>query len=294
MWFGEHGVLRGQTAISSAVSQRAHITFDPRTDRMLTITSDLGLYEGALDTLAPEQPFSFVLSAIEAHKDELPCGFDMIIRTDMSDQIGFGSSAAITACTVAGVQKLLGTPPNKELVLKESVKTIRHVQGEGSGADAAASIYAGLVKYDPTTLAVEHIEESPDITVVYSGQKFPTTAAIKRVNELEKKHPKVVARIFDVMRETTEKAVIALERKDWKSFGELMNIQHAILGSLTLSNRDLSLIAYHLRKQEGILGSKITGGGLGDCVLALGTSGLTVPNYEAIDTSVSQEGLSIE
>ena len=50
-----------------------------------------------------------------------------------------------------------------------------------------------------------------------------------------------------------------------------MNHYHGLLDALGVCDKTLATIVYTLRQQAAVLGAKISGAGLGDCILALGT-----------------------
>lgn len=78
--------------------------------------------------------------------------FSLLIKSELDDKsgikYGLGSSAAVVTSVVAAIlHKFLPNEPSKELLFK--LASISHVitQGNGSGADVAASSYGGLLNY---------------------------------------------------------------------------------------------------------------------------------------------------
>ena len=104
MLLGEHAVLHGRRALVSSVHQRLSVTLSVRADRMVGIHSALGTHQTPLDELAPHPKFRFVLAALATTTPRLERGLDLHIASEFSDQIGFGSSAAVTVATVAVLQ----------------------------------------------------------------------------------------------------------------------------------------------------------------------------------------------
>ncbi|WP_100013340.1 phosphomevalonate kinase [Lentibacillus sediminis] len=81
-----------------------------------------------------------------------PTPFHLSIRSELDDasgaKYGLGSSAAVTVSVVKAIlQKHLPDSPREELVFR--LASISHVtiQGNGSGADVAASSYGGFLRY---------------------------------------------------------------------------------------------------------------------------------------------------
>src|SRR5689334_7689388 len=102
MLLGEYAVLYGKPAIVCAVEKRMTVTLTPRTDQRIIIDSArLGHYETDLATLKIEKPFLFVLGALKHFQTKCRRGFNIEITAEFCDQIGFGSSAAVTVATLA-------------------------------------------------------------------------------------------------------------------------------------------------------------------------------------------------
>ena len=105
--------------------------------------------------MAPNESFRFVLGAIRACREGLKQGFELEIRSEMSHQMGLGSSAAVTVATLAALAGAQGQVPAPECLLECGTKIIRKVQGGvGSGADVAASTYGGCLRFFAETLEV--------------------------------------------------------------------------------------------------------------------------------------------
>jgi mevalonate kinase len=72
------------------------------------------------------------------------------------------------------------------------------------------------------------------------------------------------------MGDCVESAVAAIKNEDWKQLGVLMNCQQELMKFLQVSTPLLEQMIQILRQQLGIWGAKISGAGLGDCVIAAG------------------------
>ncbi|WP_245976854.1 phosphomevalonate kinase [Oceanobacillus arenosus] len=78
--------------------------------------------------------------------------FHLSIKSELDDssgvKYGLGSSAAVVTSVVTAIlTKFLATKPAEELVFKLAAISHVETQGNGSGADVAASSYGGLLKY---------------------------------------------------------------------------------------------------------------------------------------------------
>jgi mevalonate kinase len=273
MLMGEHAVLRGQPAIVCAISKRMRVELTPRTDKAIRLHSTLGEHETTLDELAPNESFRFVLGAIRASRAGMTQGFELEIRSEMSHQMGLGSSAAVTVAVLAALAGAQGKALDPHYLLECGTKIIRKVQGGvGSGADVAASAYGGCLRYLADKQAVEKLTTTPQLTVLYSGSKTPTPEVIAIVEENRKKQPQLHAELDQLIGDTVRQAFEAAARDDWATMGELMNINQGLMDALGVNNAKLAELVYALREDPNIQGSKISGSGLGDCVVGLGKS----------------------
>jgi mevalonate kinase len=238
-----------------------------------------------LDTLSVQSPFKFVLQTILYFKEQIPSGFILNINSDFSSIIGFGSSAAVTVATVAVIMQWLELSTTQDEIFSIAKKIMLQVQGVGSGADIAASVYGGVLCYDTTSLTVK-LPSIPVLTVVYSGYKTPTSEVIKIVQTAQAQHPQKFSQIFDRMQDCVTKAITAIRDADWSLLGKLFVAHHNLQAELGTSDAQLEKIVHYLLMQPQIYGAKISGSGLGDCVIGLGE----VP--EQLHINIDQQGLT--
>jgi mevalonate kinase len=297
MLLGEHAVLHGRRALVCAVDKRMRVSVTPRTGRTARVVSALGRYEADLDRLRPDPRLRFVLEVLRTHAGELDGGLDMSITSEFPETIGFGSSASVTVAATAAVRALLGHADDEAepmRVFREGLDVVRAVQRVGSGADLAASVYGGMVVYRADPVEVSPLGRVHPITAVYSGRKVPTVEVIRKVDALRSREPERVNRVFEAMDESVGQAVACIEEANWPVLGEILDRNHDLMDALGLNTPELAAIVSALRARQGILGAKISGAGLGDCAVGLGTAeGADLPG-EPIPAAMSREGLRRE
>lgn len=273
MFFGEHAVLEGHPAIVLAIEPRLTLSFSPLTSDTVEIFSDrFGHYKTDLQTLAPRAPFQFVLAVIAAYRNFLSQGFALKIESDLSHEQGLGSSAAVTVALVALLEVFLFSTFEPWSVFIKSRDIIRAVQGGvASGMDALASSFGGLQYYHPRfnhheSLAVAFLP----LYLIYVGYKTPTPTVIRRVQTLKEKSPALVADCFEQIEALTEQAVGVLQHEtSLSSLGALMTAHQQIQKRLGLTDPHIDKLLYAC-KPPYCLGAKLSGSGLGDCILTLG------------------------
>lgn len=286
MLMGEHAVLQGKQAIVCAIDRRLYMQLTPNATRTVVINDTrLGELIIELDSLSVQVPFKFVLQTILYFKDKIPSGFNLEIDSEFSSVIGFGSSAAVTVATVAVISKWLKINNTHDDIFQTAKKIMLDVQGVGSGADIAASVYGGVLSYALAAPA-HKLPSIPPITAIYAGYKTPTTEVIKIVQTAQAQNPSKFAQIFDSMQSCVTQAIEAIKNSDWPLLGKLFVQHHQLQAQLGTSDVQLEEIVKHLLIQPEIYGAKISGAGLGDCVIGLGV----VP--EQLQINVDQQGLT--
>lgn len=291
---GEHAVLYGRRSLVCAVNQRIQITLEPRSDSVVRIISQLGEDQAHLDEIDVRPPFTFIWESLRQARQGLPGGCDLHVESDFSDQIGLGSSAAVTVALAVLLRAWQGEDWDPALIQKQATAVIRAVQGRGSGADAAASVLGGIVEYRAQPYKMESMRTVYPISVVYSGYKTPTAEVIERVERERRARAALFEGFFYEIDECVRTAIDAICRDDWNELGLCMDHNQALLQALGVSDETLEKIIAKMRQDTGILGAKISGSGLGDCVLGLGTLEGESEPYRQINCEMTQEGVRIE
>jgi len=129
----------------------------------------------------------------------------------------------------------------------------------------------------------------PIICLHYVGYKTKTPAVLEIVAQYGAAHPTIYAGIYKMMDSITGAAIAAVKAQDWQRFGKLMNIYQGQMDSLGVNDAKLSEIIYRLRQNPLIQGAKISGSGLGDCVISLGAE-LELTGYQQIKLKISDHG----
>jgi mevalonate kinase len=102
-------------------------------------------------------------------------------------------------------------------------------------------------------------------------------------------------------REIVLKATEVLKENDLETLGDLMNINHALLYGLGVSDESLEWLINAARK-AGALGAKLTGAGGGGCMIALAKNERITQVVEAVQRAggrpfiakKTDEGVKIE
>ena len=292
MLFGEHAVLHGKQAIVCAINRYIEVTLLIKPGKTINITSaEFGEYSTSIDNLSINKPYDYALTAINQYAKKLKSGFDLYIRSDFPPNIGFGSSAAVTVAVLGILSLWLNKQPiDLKQLHKLALKTIRLVHGAGSGADVAASVFGGVVAYKIKSVKIEKLDIKLPLTAMYCGFKIPTYKVIAQVEARRAKFKNIFTNIYSLMDNCSKSAIEAIKNSDLNRLGELMNINQGLQDAIGVNNQALAELIFKLRADANIYGAKISGSGLGDCIVGLGRVDASKFNQEKIDLKISQNG----
>ncbi len=316
MLLGEHAVLHGRRALVCAIDRRITVQSFQCLEKVLRIDSDLGIYEEPLDALTDHPDFRFVLDAVKQYP--LEQGVELKIESEFSSDIGFGSSAAVTVATHAALMRgsrpqgdcyNCSRPPVADVSLKccsrspvadelfaRSLATIHRVQGRGSGADVAASVFGGVVAYRAEPLEIVPLKETFPLTAVYSGSKMKTVDVIRHLEERRALNADYFEKIFDRMDASVGEVI-----ENFPMLGKNLILNQKLMEEMGLCNAALAEIIQKFQALE--VPAKISGSGLGDCAIGLTAStGLLASggqdnpfgNYPVYPLMVDPQGVVIE
>ncbi len=279
--FGEHFVVYGEPAIVLAIDRRAYAKVDTRNDKRLYLRSVnlnlAGYFENGnfkieqgdvKEAIMKFGPVRLVVEKIlEKHgKKE---GLNIEINSTVPVAVGLGSSAAVVAAVTTAVGALLGVKMSKEDVFRTTYQAEKIVHGTPSGIDPAISTFGGTLLFQMDT-GFKPLEVKTDIPLVIgnTGVERSTRVQVEKVREVKERYPQIVEPIMRSAREIVLRAIEALKENDLETLGELMNINHALLYGVGVSDESLEWLINAARK-AGALGAKLTGAGGGGCMVAL-------------------------
>jgi mevalonate kinase len=301
MLFGEHAVLHGKQAIVVAIDQYIRIELIPRLDRKIQIEScEFGTKTISLDKFEITKPYNYVLTAIKQYLNKNICGFTLKINSDFPANIGFGSSAAVTVATIGVLSLWLnGKPLDQMKLYRQAAKTIRLVHGIASGADVAASVFGGIIAYKMKPAKIQKINTRLPLIAVYSGSKTPTFKVIAKVEKENSQSPALFTHLYNAIGCCAKNAIDAIKKNDLARLGKLMEMHQGIQIAMGVSTTTLEKLISSLHTKPSVRGVKISGAGLGDCVVGLGKIPLnTFPQnniqkklgIKQIEVAISKEG----
>lgn len=295
--FGEHFVVYGEPAIVLAIDKRAYAKVENRNDKRLYIRSVnlnlAGYFENGTfkieqgDAKEAKMKFEPIKLAFERISEKYgeKVGLSIEINSTVPVAAGLGSSAAVVAAVTAAIVAFLNVKMSKEDVFRITYEAEKIVHGTPSGIDPAISTFGGVLLFQMDT-GFKPLDVKMDIPLVIgdTGVERSTRIQVEKVREIKEKYPQVVDPIMLAAREIVLKAIDAIKEKDLDALGDLMNINHALLYGVGVSDESLEWLVNAARK-AGALGAKLTGAGGGGCMIALAKNERLEQILEAIQSA---------
>jgi len=279
--FGEHFVVHGEPAIVVAIDRRARAEAELRQDRRLRFQSanlntscyfENGVFKveqgDAKEAKLKFEPVKLAVEKVLAASGK-SVGLDITINSAIPVGAGLGSSAAVVASVTAAVSALLGLEFSKQEIFRIAFEAEKIVQGTPSGVDPAIATFGGTLLFQVDT-GFKPLEVETDIPLVIgdTGVERSTKIQVEKVRETMDSFPQIADSLRKAAREIVLRAVAALQENALETLGRLMNINHALLYGIGVSDESLEWLTNAARK-AGALGAKLTGAGGGGCMVAL-------------------------
>lgn len=266
---GEHSVVYHQPAIAlplPAVQVHAEMTSSPDTVQVLTSRYYSGDRQDAPIQL---QGINQLIDVLLAHLTQTNPGFTLTIKSDLPAERGMGSSAATAVAIVRAMYRFFNVPLSHQRLLEEVAVSEKIIHGQPSGLDAAtasADTPVWFIKGQTPQPLPFHLNGY--LVIADSGIHGQTGIAVANVADYRQAHPKQAAAAINHLGQLTQAAKIALAQNQVNTLGRILTAAQRELTQLGVSHPVLDdMITVAL--QNGALGAKLTGGGMGGCMISL-------------------------
>ncbi len=265
--FGEHAVVFGEPALSTAVNLRTEVYARPHTE---------WLADGAsLD----EPKYRYLRTAARRAWKGGPLWIE--VRSMIPTGAGLGSSAAVTVASLATFVSLSGGRIDPPSIAREAFDVEHDVQGRASPIDTTTATAGGGILVRPSegegllwTIRRDtrrwslHRCALPDLTLVVgnTGISAATGPLVAGVKERVDASPEAAAMVREIGQITLD-GLAALKAKDLERAGRLMDRDHELLNTLGVGHPMLDKLVAAARRRS--YGAKLTGAGGGGSMFAL-------------------------
>lgn len=266
---GEHAVVYDYPAIALPFPE-ANVTVNVSLSKGNESWLDSAYYRGPISNMPDELSNLYTAIDTTIKSFDLPNQpLNIVVNSSIPAGRGMGSSAAVAVALVRALCSYYNqTISNYQLqLIVNQAEVIAH--DSTSGIDTLVSstnqavIYQKSQKPKAFTFNLE-----AELIVADSGMVGQTKKAVSHVKRLIKSKPLLIDEVMQSIGQFVDYALEAIQSKDIVSLGRLMTYNHHYLSQLEISHPRLDRII-SASWLAGALGAKLSGGGLGGCVIAL-------------------------
>jgi len=294
---GEHSVVYGYPAIAVPFPLKVYIDIWGGLGEPRVISS---IYTGSFNG-APKEWKGMMTVVEEIHRYFNKPLQDIVIQvqSDIPQGRGLGSSAAIAMALVKGLFHFYKKDLTNEMLFYFVGLAESFAHGKPSGIDMMAVFYDAPIYFKkeegvhslsynnpfsynnspsyrdsfynsnfPYCLSSPFCSNDLYLVVADSGIEGDTKSAVGQVRRRYENNEENIGGIIHQIGNITLEIKEAMEQGNNKAMGRLMNENHGCLKELGVSNEVLDKLVEKALK-TGALGAKLTGGGLGGCIIAL-------------------------
>lgn len=214
-------------------------------------------------------------------------GVQIEIQSDIPVGRGLGSSAASATAIVRGIYKYF----NKDITTEELFSLVElaesYAHGRPSGIDMMAVVREEPIMYQRTEGASSLIAPKPfHVVVADTGTIGDTKKAVSHVKKMRSQRPWEIDHTMAQIEEIVIKAKESILTGDSELLGSLLTRNHEKLRELGVSVSSLDRLV-EVAIRLGALGAKLTGGGMGGCIIALAKD---IESAKTISTGLMENG----
>jgi mevalonate kinase len=271
--FGEHAVVYGQPAIAvpfPSLRTTAKAIQAPAGSGLTILARDINrVLHVHTDDETPDNALTFAAQLALRHCNTPAPDMTLEIRSTIPVASGMGSGAAVTAALIRELCAALGhSILDDDLnALVYEVEKMHH--GTPSGIDNTVIVYNTPIFFiRDQPIERFHVGKPLTLLVADSGVSASTKETVGAVRKLIERKPGTYQPIIEQIGALVREVRVHIEVGNLPDVGRLMNLNHDLLGKLTVSSSLLDKLTTAARN-AGALGAKLSGGGRGGNIIAL-------------------------
>jgi mevalonate kinase len=254
---GEHSVVYGHPALAGALADGVTVEATPGRG-LLSIAQ----WELVIDPAkATDAPLMRAYEEIRRRAGEP--AIDLALTFNLPTGAGLGSSAAM-AVAIGRALGLSGAALAEAAMASETV-----IHGTPSGLDHTVSIAGGFGLFTRAGGLMSLPAAPLALVIGHTGKARDTKGRVARVAELLNERSDEVRERFGAIESLVGRGAKAVARGSYGELGAAMNENQRHLEALEVSCPEIERMC-GVARDAGAFGAKLTGGGGGGCVIAVG------------------------
>lgn len=269
--FNEHFVVYGIPSIVSAIGKYTVAKIEPSTKAGYELVDNRKATPNYKEEKFQQQKASLQNMFSTMNLDLSKEGITIVLEGNLIAASGIGASAASCVAIAKALSDYYNLNLSDEKINDIAYEGEKGYHGTPSGVDNTASTFGGLIwfqKGESNSMERIPLQNPIEIVIGNTGKVADTAAAVAGVRERKENNPEKYKEIFDRAENIAYLAKRALQEDDYKEVGKLMNESHKLLQQIEVSSRELDFLV-NIAREQGALGAKLTGGGLGGNMIAL-------------------------
>jgi len=290
--FNEHFVVYGVPAIVSAIGQYTVAKITPFEGSEFKFEDNRSATPSYKEDKLDQQKDSFDRIFKKMELENSKNGLKLELSGNLYVASGIGASAASCVAIARALSEHFNLNLSDDEINDIAYEGEKGYHGTPSGIDNTASTFGGLIWFEKgENSIIEKISLPNPVRIVMgnTGKVADTTAAVAGVRERKEKDTEKYKTVFNRAENIAYLAKRALQEENYKEIGKLMNENHKLLQQIGVSSRELDFLA-GIAREQGALGAKLTGGGLGGNIIAL-TPGKDL--QENVANAIEKEGFQV-
>ena len=273
---GEHIDYHGLPVLPIAIGRRVRLTYQPRGDRRISVTSaGYGCREFEwtpdLTPVAAGDWENYLRAAAQGVTGKWGAGrgVDAEVESDLPPAAGLSSSSALLVAMTLALLRANGHESAFEELMEVLPEGEQFVGTRGGGMDHAACLAsragcASLISFNP--IAVRHIPIPPDWAFLAAHSLVRAEKSGTALTEYNSRRTASHLHVTTEAQRVAD-AVHAMERSDAATFGRLLLESHASLRDrMRVSCPALDRLV-ECAMESGAIGARLTGAGFGGCAV---------------------------
>jgi hydroxymethylglutaryl-CoA reductase len=289
---GEHSVVYGRHAIATPIGLtiQAEATHQEHGTELVVARWDKDAAYDPIGAGLAEQ----VTALIAERLGLAGKGMRVDVFPHVPRASGLGASAALAVAIIRAIADRFGLDISDTAVSSLAFECERIVHGTPSGIDNTVATFGRSILFRNPNMAsdaaapeiADIVTPGPiQIVIGLTGVRSLTSHTVGVVRAAWEKNPARYEAIFSQIDELVLAGVGALRRGDLAELGDLMNMNHGLLGALQVSSPELETLV-GVARRAGALGAKLTGGGGGGAMIAVPEPGAA----DSVGSAMRQAG----